>query len=586
MAMWSLVGLTAARRLVRSALPAPMECRILLRSVGGPKSDRVALVVSSRAAQPCALLWPAPKIVLPETLVADADPRTLRWALAHEWSHVERGDLTTWTASGIVRWFYFYQPLVWWLRGQLQLWQDFIADAAAASAGGMPEDYAEFLTASSLTRPTLAAGLGIGGRISDLRRRVIMLVDRRRPLESKSPRRWNLIAVPIAALVIAVTAGVGPRDDRPDAPQVEGPHAIKLLAANESKDIQAKKSEEPAAPTPNAARKIVPGDVLTIDVMDNLDSLEDLGLHGLRLLLHPGMTAAVDSEGRLSLGSRYGSIDVGGRSLREAELEIQWELSKTIQSKYRPARASESATERKTIADILEQIQLNVRLSFAPQDGEGTPILQAKSLHWLQQQRAAAGPKAPATIGGYKRPAASLPTASPVAPTLPDETIRGRIEPGDVLNIEADPPEANVRPVSVVESDGGLALGVRFGRVYVAGKTLSEAEKEVGNRVGQTFKSPSIQITFARAEAGDAAEAGRSGLTRVRELEREVEQLKATIRLLEARGGKAREPGQPAREPKPPVGPSESTPAQPEAPARPAEPDRVKPAIEPQPDGQ
>src|SRR4029079_15615904 len=91
-------------------------------------------------------------------------PRALRWALAHEWSHVERGDLAAWNFSALVRCCYFYQPLVWWLRGQLQLCQDYVADAAAARSGEMPEDYAEFLTTSSFTRPPLDAGLGIGRR--------------------------------------------------------------------------------------------------------------------------------------------------------------------------------------------------------------------------------------------------------------------------------------------------------------------------------------------------------------------------------------------------------------------------------------
>ena len=144
MLLWSMLGLAAVRRLVRSARTAPVECRIILRAVGGPSSDRVALLVSSRAAQPCAVLWRSTTIILPEKLVADADPQALRWALAHEWSHVERGDLTTWTASGVVRWFTFYQPLVWWLRGQLQLCQDYVADAAASRAGGMPRTMPSF----------------------------------------------------------------------------------------------------------------------------------------------------------------------------------------------------------------------------------------------------------------------------------------------------------------------------------------------------------------------------------------------------------------------------------------------------------
>ena len=196
MLLWSAVGWIAVRRLLRSARPADGEMQRLFREIAGPSGGRVALLVSRRASQPCAFAWRGTKIVLPEDFCGtkEAQRQRLRWALAHEWSHVERGDVWTWAFCSLVRAFYFYQPLLWWLRRQLQLSQDYLADARAAGLGAAPEDYAEFLTsaAATFTRPPLSAGLGIGGRTSDLRRRIIMLVENRRPLESASPRKWNL----------------------------------------------------------------------------------------------------------------------------------------------------------------------------------------------------------------------------------------------------------------------------------------------------------------------------------------------------------------------------------------------------------
>ncbi|MGD9720052.1 MAG: polysaccharide biosynthesis/export family protein [Pirellulales bacterium] len=645
MALWSLMGLVAVQRLLRSARPAPPECRILLRAVGGPRSDRVRLLVSSRAAQPCAVVSRSATIVLPEQLVADADPRALQWALAHEWSHVEHGDLATWTASAIVRWFYFYQPLVWWLRGQLQLSQDFVADAAAARLGETPEDYAEFLTTSSFTRPTLAAGLGIGGRIADLRRRVIMLVERRRALESRSPRRWNLLALPLAVLVLAATAGLAQEESRPEAaankPETGGgrledkepatakdeapapayevapfgsppvisesvqdarskadslipktsrkpkhkqgaqpqsaripdamveqelmkdqfltslvreraelviklaklkakpgtaksaindlnaeinsldqeideykanlrPRVVELLAAEVARGQPAQDEQpllpqpSPNVPRPQAAppagpRKIAPGDTLTIDVMDNVDSLK---LPGLRLLMRTGATATVAGDGKLSLGSIYGNVDVAGETLDRAEASIAEKLETMTKMRYQTPKG----ISQDLVDDALNHMQINVRLSFA---NAGGPVTAA----------------APTRLHANTPP----PPATAVSTTT--------ILPGDVLNIDVEPPEADVsvRKPAVVEQDGNVALGVRFGRVNVGGKTLAEAEDLIEKSIAEIYRDPQVQVTYAQqGTISTAAPARRMDNDKPsHELLQEVQRLNARIDQLQ-----------------------------------------------------
>ena len=69
LALWSLMGLAALWRLLRSARPAEPACRELLRQIAGPSGDRVALVVSPRAIQPCAVAWRPTTIVLGEARV-------------------------------------------------------------------------------------------------------------------------------------------------------------------------------------------------------------------------------------------------------------------------------------------------------------------------------------------------------------------------------------------------------------------------------------------------------------------------------------------------------------------------------------
>lgn len=221
-ALWWALGRVALWRLLRHAVPAEPELRALLDDVAaahatGPAPARVRLLVSSRAMQPCACGWLRPAIVLPLRVVKELSPNQLRLALSHEWSHVARGDLRTWMLAGVVRLVFFHLPPVWLLRRELRVSQDYLADAAAAS-GSTPEDYAELLTTlSRMFRPTsLSPGLGIAPRSSDLYRRVIMLVDRTRPLERTIPRRWNVAAVALGVALIAGAATLRAEPEKND----------------------------------------------------------------------------------------------------------------------------------------------------------------------------------------------------------------------------------------------------------------------------------------------------------------------------------------------------------------------------------
>ncbi|MGQ0634285.1 MAG: M56 family metallopeptidase [Planctomycetaceae bacterium] len=255
---WWLAGLVALCRVLRGARPAPEWCRQMLRELAGPQSDRARLVVSQRITQPFTCTWRQPVIVLPAELVAGdracratdrnghelpcaADGRQLgrpqrraaplTWVLAHEWSHVARGDARLWTFAGLVRVACWYQPLVWWLRRELRLCQDYLADAAAA--GTSPSDlYAEFLATRALGRP-LALGLGITAGRSDLYRRIKMLVKTRRVMERRCPWSWTAAVFSVALGLVLATAMFGER-----------PAAVKASPASLT-DIEEGKSSAP-----------------------------------------------------------------------------------------------------------------------------------------------------------------------------------------------------------------------------------------------------------------------------------------------------------------------------------------------------
>jgi hypothetical protein len=104
---------------------------------------------------------------------------------------------------------FFYQPLVWWLRGRLRLEQDYLADGAAAADSPAVEDYAEFLTNLAARTFRSAVGLAMVGKKSDLYRRVVMLVSRQDKLEPRCPRGWSLIVGLTTVTLVAALSVVG-----------------------------------------------------------------------------------------------------------------------------------------------------------------------------------------------------------------------------------------------------------------------------------------------------------------------------------------------------------------------------------------
>ncbi|MEJ7640003.1 MAG: hypothetical protein WKF75_19040 [Singulisphaera sp.] len=132
-------------------------------------------------------------------------------------------DAWAWNLACLAGLVLFYQPLFWWLRRQLRLCQDYLADARAAAAGSA-EDYAAFLVRLARVRnsgPAIPA-LGIGDRRSNLSRRVIMLVQDHEPLEHRCRTAWSLSTASAAVAVIVVASGLrlnAARLPRPRPPQ-------------------------------------------------------------------------------------------------------------------------------------------------------------------------------------------------------------------------------------------------------------------------------------------------------------------------------------------------------------------------------
>src|SRR5258707_4191359 len=128
-------------------------------------------------------------VVLPTTMCEQPARRRLRWIFDHELSQLRRRDAWSALLFSLVQIFFFYVPWYWWLRRQVRLCQEYVADAAAVAETGPVEGYAEFLLHWSAA-PAVPAGASGGFRHPfDLFKRITLLIRSSLTLGQRLPQR-------------------------------------------------------------------------------------------------------------------------------------------------------------------------------------------------------------------------------------------------------------------------------------------------------------------------------------------------------------------------------------------------------------
>lgn len=230
-----------------AAVPLTGKARWVFDRLAESVGVRPRALVSDTIPSPICFGFARPTVLLPRHLAESLGEDELRWVLAHELEHVRRGDHRSAYWAGVARAVFFFVPWLWPVRRELGLAQEYLADAAAAEAGGRPVDYAAFLVNLSgtplerrLARPSLAS-TGVRAAKSDLFRRVNMLLNRDTNLERRAPR---LFAAAAGAGVLAAAvglSGVGFADE----PKKEKEPEVRVAVA-------VAPDEPPAPPTPPA----------------------------------------------------------------------------------------------------------------------------------------------------------------------------------------------------------------------------------------------------------------------------------------------------------------------------------------------
>jgi beta-lactamase regulating signal transducer with metallopeptidase domain len=234
---WLTLGALATTRVVMRSTDAPDALRSLLRRVVTDGSTPPRLRVGG-VSQPVALGLFRPTIVLPGWFVETEPEAGVEAALAHEWTHLRRGDLWTLAASRVLLVVLFAHPLFYLFRGRLRADQEVLADAEAAGPRGNVA-YAEALVgwARRTSRGSLGSSLGLVGRSSLLRKRVALLLDAEFRVDPTCPRGWTFAvrasaASAVTGLALLASSGTARSTFSALAPIVPHTHGLATTGLN------------------------------------------------------------------------------------------------------------------------------------------------------------------------------------------------------------------------------------------------------------------------------------------------------------------------------------------------------------------
>jgi beta-lactamase regulating signal transducer with metallopeptidase domain len=222
--IWWTVGawrVACFQRLLRYAQLAPASVQEQARRVGHllglPASPGVWLV----QAQVGPLLWalgPSPRLLVPAALWDVLTPDQRDTLLAHELAHLRRRDHWVRRLELVVLGLYWWHPVAWWARHELQEAEEQCCDAWVVWA--LPEAASAYATAlvetiaflSQTRRPVPVAASGIG-HLQTLKRRLTMILRQPCPRALSSGSLLAILGLAILLLPLLPTWAQQPAAD-------------------------------------------------------------------------------------------------------------------------------------------------------------------------------------------------------------------------------------------------------------------------------------------------------------------------------------------------------------------------------------
>ena len=181
-----------------------------IRENATPLSLRLPILALSSASQiePGILGIFRPVLLLPAGIESRLTTEQLDAVLAHEMTHVRRRDNLTAAIHMVVETIFWFFPVVWWLRARLIEERECACDEEVLLRGSEAESYAAGIieVCKSYAAAPVACISGISG--SDLKRRVVRIVNRTLGESLTLRRKIALTLVALAAISAPIAAGL------------------------------------------------------------------------------------------------------------------------------------------------------------------------------------------------------------------------------------------------------------------------------------------------------------------------------------------------------------------------------------------
>ncbi len=180
---------------------------------------RVELLASHRLRVPTAIGFLKPAVVLPAWCLQELSPEELKAVVLHELAHLRRWDDWTNLAQKVMRAFFFFHPVVWWVESRLSLEREMACDDLVLARTANPQAYAQCLVRlaeKNLVQRGIALAQAAVGRVRQTSLRVLQILDVRRP---KAVSVWQPGPWVVAGFSVVCLAGAA--------------HAPRLVAFND-----------------------------------------------------------------------------------------------------------------------------------------------------------------------------------------------------------------------------------------------------------------------------------------------------------------------------------------------------------------